>query len=173
MEIICDKVTLRPADDSDVDDLHDWWNDPGFAGDYAGFFPKTRDEVKELLREAHNFIIEAKSDRRKIGFASYYLIRTDYENLYEIGYRIKAEERNKGYTSEAARLLVAYMFRTLDIERIESITDVENIPSQKVLEKTGFKREGRLRKRFYLGGEYRDEYMYGLLREEWKGTEAG
>jgi ribosomal-protein-alanine N-acetyltransferase len=64
------------------------------------------------------------------------------------------------------------MFRTMGIARIESVTDVKNVPSQRVLEKNGFKREGMLKKRFYLDGEYRDEYIYGLLREEWLDTEA-
>jgi len=58
------------------------------------------------------------------------------------------------------------MPRTLDIERIESVTDVDNIPSQRDLEKSGFKREGELRKRFYLEGDCRDEYVYSLLRED-------
>jgi RimJ/RimL family protein N-acetyltransferase len=45
---------------------------------------------------------------------------------------------------------------------------VENVPSQRVLEKNGFKREGELRKRFFNHGQYRDEYMYSLLRAEWQ-----
>lgn len=150
-----------------MDDLYEWWNDREFAGEYTSLFPKTRREVKEFLKEARNFIIESKSGGGKIGFISYYPIRTDYQNLYEIGYRINPKERNKGYTTEATQLLVNHMFRTLDIERIESVTDVENIPSQRVLEKNGFKREGMLRKRFLLRGDYRDEYMYSLVREDW------
>jgi aminoglycoside 6'-N-acetyltransferase len=83
----------------------------------------------------------------------------------------KPSERNKGYTTEAVRLLVDYLFSTKkEIERIESVTDVENMPSQRVLEKNGFKREGMLRKRFFNKGQYRNEYMYSLLREEWEQT---
>ena len=95
-------------------------------------------------------------------------MRSDYLNLYEIGYRIKPSERRKGYTTEAVRLLVDHLFRTKAIERIESVTDTENLPSQRVLAKNGFKREGELRKRFFLEGKYRDEYIYSLLREEWQ-----
>lgn len=54
------------------------------------------------------------------------------------------------------------------IERIESVTDADNVPSQRVLEKSGFRREGVLRKRCFDRGEYRDEYIYSLLREEWE-----
>jgi RimJ/RimL family protein N-acetyltransferase len=168
LELLGNKVKLRPANNSDLGDLHDWWNDPEFAGEYAGFFPKTRGQIKQLLKEARNFIIEGRADGRKIGFISYYLVRSDYLNLYEIGYRIKPNERRKGYTTEAAGLLVNYLFTTQNIERIESVTDTANLPSQRVLEKNGFRREGKLRKRFYRDGDYRDEYMYRLLREEWE-----
>ena len=67
-----------------------------------------------------------------------------------------------------AGLLVNYLFTTQNIERIESVTDTENLPSQRVLEKNGFRREGKLRKRFCRDGDYRDEYMYRPLREEWE-----
>jgi RimJ/RimL family protein N-acetyltransferase len=173
LELLGEKVKLRPVDDSDIDDLYNWWNDPEFAGEYAGDYPKSRMEVEELVRGGWFYIISSRSDDKKIGFIAYYLIRRDYLNLFEIGYRIKPGERRKGYTTEAARLLVDYLFRTKkEIERIESVTDVENVPSQRVLEKNGFKREGELRKRFYNKGQYRNEYMYSLLREEWEKTKA-
>jgi RimJ/RimL family protein N-acetyltransferase len=167
LDLIGGKVKLRPADDSDFEDFYNWWNDPEFAGEYAGDSPKSRDEVKQLLKDSHSFVIEGRTDGRKIGFISYYLVRSDYLNLYEIGYRVKPSERGKGYTTEAARLLVDHLFTTKPIQRIESVTDTENIPSQRVLEKNGFRREGQLKKRFFLDGDYRDEYIYRLLREEW------
>jgi RimJ/RimL family protein N-acetyltransferase len=166
--LVGDRVKIRPANQSDIDDLYNWWNDPDFAGEYAGFFPKTKREIKQLMKDAHNFIILTRPGSDKIGFVSYYPVRTDYLNLYEIGYRIRPNERGRGYTTEAAGLLVDYLFAKRKIERIESVTDVENLPSQRVLEKNGFKREGELKKRFYSDGEYRDEYMYGLLREDWQ-----
>jgi RimJ/RimL family protein N-acetyltransferase len=45
---------------------------------------------------------------------------------------------------------------------------VRNLASQKVLEKAGFKREGILRKSAFERGEWRDFYVYSILREEWK-----
>jgi RimJ/RimL family protein N-acetyltransferase len=40
--------------------------------------------------------------------------------------------------------------------------------SQKVLEKVGFKNEGTLFKGLFMRGEYRDLFLYSILREEWK-----
>ncbi len=177
MELRGDRVKLRPFDNSDIDDLYRWSNDPEFYGDY-GFAPVSKPELEELVKKGTYLIIESRvgdsgeQTNRKIGFISYYLIRSDYPNLYEIGYRIIPSERRKGYTTEATRLVLDFLFTTKDIERIESVTDVENLPSQRVLEKNGFKREGELRKRFFNKGQYRNEYMYSLLREEWQSTKA-
>ena len=171
MELLGSIVRLRPLDDSDVDDFYKWWNDPEFSGEFAGFDPISRTEVKDLVGKEGWFMIFSHPEDKKVGFISYYPVRRDYLNLFEIGYRIISSERRKGYTTEAARLLVDHLFTTKnEIQRIESVTDVENIPSQRVLEKNGFRREAELRKRFFNKGEYRNEFMYSLLREEWEKT---
>jgi ribosomal-protein-alanine N-acetyltransferase len=173
LELLGEEIRLRPVDDSDIDDLHNWWNDPGFAGRYDSFFPKSESEVEELVKEGRFFVILSRSEDKKIGFIVYHLTRSDYLNLFEAGCRINPGERRKGYATEATRLIVDYIFETKrDIERIESITDTENVPSQKVLEKNGFKREGELRRRFFKKGQYRSEYIYSLLREEWQKERA-
>jgi RimJ/RimL family protein N-acetyltransferase len=77
-------------------------------------------------------------------------------------------ERGKGYCSEAVKIMVDYLFLSKDTGRIQAQTDPRNIASQKVLEKVGFKKEGILRRSFFTRGEWRDAYVYSILREEWK-----
>jgi len=60
------------------------------------------------------------------------------------------------------------LFLSKDTMRIQAQTDPGNIASHKVLEKAGFKKEGTLRKSFFMRGELRDCYIYSILREEWK-----
>jgi hypothetical protein len=83
------------------------------------------------------------------------------------GLRVATDGVTKRDMTEAVKLIVEYLFRTKDIERIEALTDTDNLASQGVLEKVGFKREGILRKRALIKGEYRDDLIYGILREEW------
>jgi [ribosomal protein S5]-alanine N-acetyltransferase len=115
-------------------------------------------------------LIEKSVSGEKIGWISYYTTRIDYPYLYEIGYALSPKERRMGYMSEAARLIVDHLFSTKDIERLEAVTDAENLGSQGVLEKVGFRREGVLRKRSKRDGQYRDEFMDGILREDRKKT---
>jgi RimJ/RimL family protein N-acetyltransferase len=86
----------------------------------------------------------------------------------EIGYILVPSERGKGYCTEAVNIMVDYLFLSKESRRIQAQTDLRNVASQKVLEKVGFKKEGTLRKNFFVRGEWRDAYLYSILREEWK-----
>jgi ribosomal-protein-alanine N-acetyltransferase len=79
-----------------------------------------------------------------------------------------SSERGKGYCTEAVQLAVDYLFMSKDIVRIQATTHIENVASQKVLEKSGFQREGRIRKGMFAWGNWADLILYGILREEWK-----
>jgi aminoglycoside 6'-N-acetyltransferase len=46
------------------------------------------------------------------------------------------------------------------------LTDAENVPEQRALERAGFALEGRRREVYFQFGTWRDELMYGLLRSE-------
>jgi len=81
-------------------------------------------------------------------------------------------ERGKGYCTEAAKIMVDFLFLSKDTIRIQAQTDPRNAASQKVLEKVGFKKEGTVRKSFFMRGEWRDAYLYSILREEWKGPKV-
>jgi len=118
-----------------------------------------------LLAERARFVIE-KKDETKIGFIAHYLVLPN--RLMEIGYDIIPSERGKGYGTEATRIIVDYLFLTKDVVRIQAVTNVGNKPSQRVLEKAGFTKEGTLRKVGHAGGEWTDAYIYSILREEWK-----
>jgi RimJ/RimL family protein N-acetyltransferase len=86
----------------------------------------------------------------------------------EIGYSLVPSERGKGYCTEAVNIMVDYLFLSKESRRIQAHTDLRNVASQKVLEKVGFRKEGTLRKNLFVRGEWRDAYLYSILREEWK-----
>ena len=87
------------------------------------------------------------------------------EIVYEI---VPSCERGKGYGTEAAQLMVDYLFLSKNILRIQATTIVKNKASQRVLEKAGFTIEGTCRKSSFVRGVWNDCYLYSILREEWK-----
>ena len=119
----------------------------------------------QVVIERKRFIVE-KKDGTRIGWISHRLAQPD--GWTEIGYLIIPKERRRNYGAEAIQLMVDYLFLTKDIVRVQAGTHVKNHPSQKTLEKIGFKREGTIRKAYFIYGDWADHYMYSILREEWK-----
>ncbi len=149
--------------------LTEYENDPKFWGELAVFplLQKSKtDQEKEYDKRSpeENWFLIEKKDGTKIGTAFHF----PNGRMLEIGYALVPSERRKGYGTEAAKIMVDYLFLSKEIMRIQACTDVRNIVSQKVLEKIGFKREGIIRKYVFVCGEWRDALLYSILREEWK-----
>ena len=79
----------------------------------------------------------------------------------------KAENRRKGYGTQALALILEFGFNYQGLERITADTLDINIPAQKALEKLGFALEGRARKAVYFRRKKIDVLHYGLLVEEY------
>jgi RimJ/RimL family protein N-acetyltransferase len=161
-------VNLRVIEKEDLSDIQEWINDLQFIGEYEPLSQETLEELKQQYDRTFNnggkwFFIETKIGI-KIGYVVYYLSRKQYE----IGYGVIPNEREKGYATEAATILVDYLFLSKDIVRIQADTTEGNLASQRVLEKVGFKREGILRKVNFEHGAWRNAIQFSILREEWK-----
>ena len=163
-------VHLRAMEKEDVAQFSEWLNTPEFMGDYSRIPQSSRAETEKMLEsplELKPFIVE-KKDGTKIGFIAHFHVLHPSGSKLEIGYAIVPSERGKGYCTEAIQLMVDFLFLSKETMRIQATTDTRNLASQKVLEKTGFKKEGTLRKFMFVRGELRDQYLYSILREEWK-----
>jgi len=119
----------------------------------------------ESLTQNTLFVVERK-DETKIGIARHFIVQP--LGTMEIGYVVVPSERMKGYGTETAEIMVDYLFLSRYIMRIQATTETKNIASQRVLEKAGFSREGKLRKAGFVRGKWADGYIYSILREEWK-----
>ena len=163
-------VNLRVMEKEDLPHFAEWVNNPEVFGEYNPLHQISRTEAEKMFEtplELKPFFIE-KKDGSKIGFVAHFYVLHVAGRQLEIGYSLVPSERGKGYCTEAAQLMVDYLFLSKDMMRIQAQTDPRNVASQKVLEKVGFKKEGTLRKSFFMRGEWRDAYLYSILREEWK-----
>lgn len=86
--------------------------------------------------------------------------------VFEIGILLLPGYRSKGYGTNAQRLLVDYLFATTPANRIEATTEIDNLAEHRSLEKAGFVREGVLRGRGFVRGQWRDGLMYSRLRDD-------
>ncbi len=84
-----------------------------------------------------------------------------------IGYWCAPGARGRGTTTRALRRLCRYGIDELQLERLDLMTDVENLASQRVAEKVGFRREGVLRSHLrHPDGQRRDSVFFSLLPGE-------
>jgi len=164
-------VNLRIMEKEDLPLFVEWINNPEVFGEYNPLHQTSRTEAEKHHEKGNSeegeFIIE-KKDGSKIGYICHFTLVHPAGKHLEIGYFLVPSERGKGYGSEALKIMVDYLFLSKDIRRIQAQTDPRNIASQKVLEKVGFKKEGTLRKNFFMRGEWVDAFIYSILREEWK-----
>lgn len=84
-----------------------------------------------------------------------------------IGYVIGRAYWGKGYMPEATQAIIDWAFQQPTIYRVYATTDVENIASQRVLEKVGMQCEGTLRKYIShpnISDIPRDSYMFAITK---------
>ena len=169
MELHDEGITLRPWAEDDVPALAAACNDleiprwipvipsPYTEQDALAFI---RGEVRPDLD--HSFAITfGGAVVGSIGM-SVNLNRTGH-----VGYWCAREARGRGVTPRALRLVCRFGFDKLGLGRLELITDPDNVASQRVAEKVGFRREGILRSHLlHRDGRRRDSVMYSLLPGE-------
>jgi RimJ/RimL family protein N-acetyltransferase len=163
-------VNLKVMEKEDLPLIAEWFSSPEVFGEYNTLRQMSKTEAEKMFEsplELKPFIIE-KKEGNKIGFVSHFYVLHPAARQLEIGYVLLPSERGKDYCTEAVNIMVDYLFLSKESRRIQAQTDLRNVASQKVLEKVGFKKEGTLRKNFFRRGEWRDTYLYSILREEWK-----
>lgn len=85
----------------------------------------------------------------------------------EVGYDIKKSEWNKGYATEAIKMLVKFALCDMNLNRVEAFITPGNDGSVRVLEKCGFIREGLVRERDFMKGELVDGIIMAILKSDY------
>lgn len=114
------------------------------------------------------FGIELIENQKLIGISllkNINLIHSKAEFALYIGDK---NERGKGYSIVAAKQTIDFGFQQLGLNRIYTEVQSNNIASIKMCESIGFKREGIIRQGQYKNGQFRDEIMMGMLKEDIK-----
>jgi len=112
------------------------------------------------------FGIINKETKELMGTISFVRINKK-DNKSEIGYMIGKKFRNKGYVTEAAKLLLEYGFKKFKFNKIYINCAKENEASKKVIKKLGCKKEALLKKDIFVGGKYHDHLINGIFRSDW------
>jgi RimJ/RimL family protein N-acetyltransferase len=88
-----------------------------------------------------------------------------YRHSAELGYWLGRQHWGRGVATAAVEAICRYGFETVGLRRIYACVFEPNSASTRVLEKAGFRLEGRHRKAVWKDDELLDELRYGLLPE--------
>jgi RimJ/RimL family protein N-acetyltransferase len=138
----------------------------------AALLKKEYEKLEKRMEEARNFyhfMIRAKTDDRLIGKAM--IARVEWTNgngQIRIGIG-SAEDRGKGYGTQAMRLLLRFAFAELNLFRISADVPQYNEGAMVLLKKFSFVEEVCRRQALERDGRRWDLLVFGLLKDEWQG----
>lgn len=175
-----ERVRLAAMTEADLPALARWQADGAFLRllDSEPATPKTEAQLAEWMRRSQAsancflFAIRRLDDDGLLGYIELDGIawsqRTTWFSIV-IG---DPAERNRGYGTEALRLLLRFAFHELNLHRVQLTVFSYNRAAIRVYEKVGFRHEGTYREFLERDGVRHDMLLYGMLRREWEALQA-
>ena len=177
MNIVGDRINLRPMRKEDMELRVKWFNDPEVN---RTLFLDEELNLQKTLRwferaaaddSRRDFVIET-TDAKPVGFMG--LVGINNRHGIAECYGIVGEKQywGKGIGTEAHSLLIQWAFDSLGLNKIWAAINMENSAILKVTEKLGFEIEGTLRQEKYHQGKHLDVFRIAVLRSEFKPTSS-
>jgi len=165
------KTTLRPVQKNDLANCLRWINDPEVTRFTRGFLPRTEkfeaEWYENLDKRKDDVVFSVIADDKHIGIMGIHGIEWK-DRVASTGAIIGDKEYwGKGFGTDAKMQIMNYAFNTLNLRKLWSKVRAFNERSFKYCIKCGYVVEGTLRKQSFCDGEYFDEIVLGVFREEW------
>ncbi len=130
-------------------------------------YEKLEKQIEEN-KDQYHFMIRTRAEDRLIGKAAVYRIEWANGNGFlRLGIGA-AEDRRKGYGTQALRMLLRFAFAELNLFRVTANAPEYNVGALALLQKFGFVQEVCRRKSLERDGRRWDLYIFGLLNDEWQ-----
>lgn len=113
------------------------------------------------------FVIINKITHELIGDIGIHFLSSDAFQV-EIGCTLNKLFHGKGYASEALKKMIDWLFKTLNKRRIMASIDPRNLSSIKLYERLDFRKEAHFHQSIYINGEWADDLVYAILKDEWE-----
>ena len=141
------------------------WPDDSLGRDH--FRRRLRQQAREWRSgEAYGLFVFTNEGRRLAGGINLSNVRRGVAQAASVGYWIGARHVGNGYMTDALRAALPFAFGTLGLHRLEAACLPHNGPSARVLEKSGFRREGTARRYLKINGVWQDHLLFALLQDD-------
>lgn len=167
------RLSFRGFISSDISAVHEYASDPEVTR-WSTWGPNTLKQTTDFIEDAaqehlqtdrSTYSLAVELDGKVIGSVAIWV--TDSHNRNgALGYTFHRDYWGKGYAPESVSQLLKFGFNALQLDRISATCHPGNLGSIRVLEKSGFILEGRLRSHRLVKGARRDSLLFSILREE-------
>jgi ribosomal-protein-alanine N-acetyltransferase len=90
----------------------------------------------------------------------------------EWGFALGYQYWGTGLFAEGAKMVVDFAFASIEVHRLEARAAVQNGRGNGALAKVGAVREGTLRRSFLRNGQYLDQALWSILKDDWLQAKA-
>jgi [ribosomal protein S5]-alanine N-acetyltransferase len=115
--------------------------------------------------QSYAFLIFRSTDGRLVGGLTLANVRRGVAQAGSLGYWMGLPHVRHGYMTAAVRAIIPFAFSTLRLHRLEAACIPTNTASIRLLENTGFIREGYAREYLCINGIWQDHLLYGRLKD--------
>lgn len=113
------------------------------------------------------FLMTDKASNTIIGRCGIHNWNTEHRRA-EVGYVMEDESyKRKGLMTETLDVIIEYGFNKMNLNRIEALVGIGNVPSLRLMKKYNFIKEGLLRQHYYTAGQYEDSVLFSKLYHEY------
>lgn len=171
-----ESLILREFKESDWEAVHVYGSDlevvrympwgPNSVKDTQDYIQRVSAHQQDDPRKVYELAVTLRAGGGLIGGCGITMTSSQHRGAY-IGYCFDKRVWGKGYATEAAQAIVAFGFEDLGLRRIVATCDTENLASARVMEKIGMTREGRMREDMQIRNQWRDSFLYSILKHEW------
>jgi [ribosomal protein S5]-alanine N-acetyltransferase len=177
IEILSERLVIRDHIIEDILEYHELISDKNnmfFIQDLMSHsIEETKNILQKIIDDSNNYDRKKYfwgvflKDKTYIGEIGYTVASTDNtgKSRVNLGYFIKKDFWNQGFTSEALKAVIDFAFNKNEVQKIELGCLVDNIASEKVMVKCGFKREAYKINHTWLNNKWMDRVEYGMLRD--------
>ncbi|MEU4193520.1 GNAT family N-acetyltransferase [Kribbella sp. NPDC026611] len=177
LPIETDRLTLRRYVETDYDDLLKLQSDPDVTR-FLLYDVRTPEQVREALAgrmadvpmdtngQALTVAVILRETGRHVGEVTLFMDTVEHRGG-ELGYVFQPEFHGRGYAAEAAVELLRLGFEELGLHRIIARLDARNTGSVKLLQRLGLRQEAHFVRNEFFKGEWSDELVFAMLRDEW------
>ncbi|NOX46362.1 MAG: GNAT family N-acetyltransferase [Chlorobi bacterium] len=169
-------IILRALEPEDIDLLYQWENDRESWHLSNTLTPFSRFALEQYVMAADQDIFTSKqlrlmidktreNEKECIGAIDLF----DFDPVNKragIGVLISKKERNKGFASEALKLLANYCFKTLELHQLFCNIETSNSASLKLFQNQGFEIAGEKRDWLRKNNQWNNEYFLQLMNQE-------